>query len=65
MAGITVKNLALLKDPPFITKTNQFDNVFKAIVKAKSMGFNIKTNTVLLKNINFEDNIVLLELIDY
>jgi cyclic pyranopterin phosphate synthase len=39
----------------FITKTDQFEEVKAAILKAKAMGFNVKLNTVMLKNINFEE----------
>jgi cyclic pyranopterin phosphate synthase len=39
----------------FITKTNKFEQVKAAILKARAMGFIIKLNTVMLKNINFEE----------
>lgn len=39
----------------FITKTDEFENVYQNILKAKTLGFNIKINTVLLKNINYEE----------
>lgn len=39
----------------FITKTDKFKQVFNSIIKAKELGFNIKTNAVMLKNINFEE----------
>ena len=39
----------------FITKTNHFDTVFNTILKAKKAGFKIKLNTVMLKNINYEE----------
>jgi cyclic pyranopterin phosphate synthase len=39
----------------FITKTNKFEEVKAAILKARAMGFTIKLNTVMLKNINFEE----------
>jgi cyclic pyranopterin phosphate synthase len=39
----------------FITKTNKYEEVKAAILKARAMGFTIKLNTVMLKNINFEE----------
>ena len=39
----------------FISKTDTFETVFLAIIKAIDMGFKIKINTVMLKNINFEE----------
>ena len=39
----------------FITKTDHFETVMNAILKAVHMGFNVKLNTVMLKNINFEE----------
>lgn len=39
----------------FITKTDKFETVLKNILQAKEMGFNIKLNTVMMKNINFEE----------
>jgi cyclic pyranopterin phosphate synthase len=39
----------------FITKTDTFDSVYPAVLKAINMGFKIKINTVMLKNINFEE----------
>lgn len=39
----------------FITKTSKFEIVMSAILKAKKMGFKLKINTVMLKNINFEE----------
>lgn len=39
----------------YITKKDIFNEVFKSVLKAKEMGFHIKTNTVMLKNINFEE----------
>ncbi|MFN8576382.1 MAG: GTP 3',8-cyclase MoaA [Candidatus Sericytochromatia bacterium] len=40
-----------------ITKGNYFKKVFNSILKAKEMGFNVKINTVLLRNMN--DNEIL------
>jgi cyclic pyranopterin phosphate synthase len=40
-----------------ITKGNYFNRVFKSILDAKEMGFNVKINTVLLRGIN--DNEIL------
>jgi len=39
----------------FITHTNKFEEVKRSILMAKKMGFNIKLNCVMLKNINFEE----------
>ena len=39
----------------FITRTNTFKQVFANTLKAKELGFKIKINTVLLKNINYEE----------
>ncbi len=39
----------------YITKKDVFKKVLGATLKAKELGFNIKTNTVMLKNINFEE----------
>ncbi len=39
----------------YITKTETFHQVYNSTIRAKKLGFNIKTNTVMLKNINFEE----------
>jgi cyclic pyranopterin phosphate synthase len=39
----------------YLTKSNQFEAVISNILLAKEMGFHIKLNTVLMKNINFEE----------
>lgn len=46
----------------FISKTNTFEKVYSAIIKSIEMGFRIKLNTVMLKNINFEE---IEELLDF
>ena len=39
----------------FITKTKTFQKVLSSILKANDLGFNIKINAVMMKNINFEE----------
>ncbi len=39
----------------YITHTNKFKEVLSSILKAKEMGFEVKLNCVLLKNINYEE----------
>ena len=39
----------------FITKTITFQQVLNSILKANDLGFNIKINAVMMKNINFEE----------
>ena len=38
-----------------VTQTNTFSRVFHSIVKAKSLGFKVKVNAVLLKGLNDTD----------
>jgi cyclic pyranopterin phosphate synthase len=39
----------------YITKTETFQKVRSSILRAKELGFKIKINTVMMKNINFEE----------
>lgn len=57
--GLSSLNISLdsLKENTFkfITKTDRLKTVLSAIEQARLMGFNLKINTVMLKNINFEE----------
>lgn len=44
-----------------ITKSTYFNKTFNSILKAKELGFNIKVNTVLLRNINDDEVLDFLE----
>jgi cyclic pyranopterin phosphate synthase len=57
--GVNSINVSLdsleAKSFAFITNNDVFDRVFASVLKAKELGFNVKLNTVMLKNINFEE----------